>query len=57
MDITLTQAQIDRIREMRDAGPNAQGNYSDIYSYVASLLPQGSDEKNWFPGAAQANDR
>ena len=55
MDITLTQAQIDHIREMWDAGPNAQGNYSDIYSYVASLLPLGSDERNWFLGAAQAN--
>ncbi len=27
----LTQAQIDEIRVLRDAGTNAQGNYSPIY--------------------------
>ena len=54
MPIYLTQAQIDQITALKNAGPNAQGNYSHIYKFIGDLLPAG-DEKNWFRGAQQAN--
>jgi hypothetical protein len=53
-DIFLTQAQIGQIRALRDAGPNADGNYSHIYKFIGDLLP-GGDVKNWLRGAEQAN--
>lgn len=60
MALTLTQAQIDEIRRLRDAGPlnqttaNPLGDYSHIYRYISEQLGS-SDEKNWFLGATQAN--
>lgn len=60
MALTLTQAQIDQIRILRDAGPqnktvsNPLGDYSHIYKYIGDQL-ESSDEKNWFLGAEQAN--
>ena len=57
-DFYLTQEQIDVIKGMRDAGLNAQGNYSHIYKYIGDLLEaQGgpADLLNWFRGAEQAN--
>ncbi len=54
----LTQAQIDEIRVLRDAGVNAEGNYSHIYQHIGDLLAeQGgpADVTNWFRGAEQAN--
>jgi Ca2+-binding RTX toxin-like protein len=50
----FTQAQIDVIRGYQQRGPNAAGNYSDFYDYVAGILP-ASGEQRWFQGAAQAN--
>ncbi|MEW6589457.1 MAG: putative Ig domain-containing protein, partial [Pseudomonadota bacterium] len=60
MALTLTQAQIDEIRRLRDDGPQNQtaanplGDYSHIYHYISEQL-ESSDEKNWFLGAEQAN--
>lgn len=53
--VYLTQAQIDQIRALYNAGVNAQGNYSHIYKFIGDLLPEGHDVKNWFRGAEQAN--
>lgn len=52
--IYLSQAQIDQIRTLYEAGLNAQGNYSDIYELIGDMLPP-SDVQNWFRGAEQAN--
>ena len=54
MEIYLLQTQIDQIRTLYEAGPNAQGNYSHIYKFIGDMLPNG-DVKNWFRGAEQAN--
>jgi hypothetical protein len=54
LDQYLSQAQIDEIRNLYQAGLNSQGNYSHIYKYIGDQL-QSSDVKNWFRGAEQAN--
>jgi hypothetical protein len=50
----FTQDQINVIQAFQSRGPNAQGNFSDFYAYVASILPSSS-ERRWFDGATQAN--
>ena len=47
MALTLSQAQIDEIRRLRDAGPQNQtaanplGDYSHIYRYISEQLDRG----------------
>ncbi len=50
----LTQDQIKVIEGYYKRGPNLDGNYSDAYAEIASMLPDGN-VKLWFEGAAQAN--
>ena len=50
MPIYLTQSQIDQITALKNAGPNAQGNYSHIYKFIGALLPAG-DEREKGPGS------
>ena len=58
MAFYLTQEQITYISDLLNAGPNANGNYSHIYGYIAGLLEDQnapSDLTNWFRGAEEAN--
>src|SRR5690606_22738261 len=50
----LMVEQVAILQGLKDRGPNADGNYSDVYALIASWLPDG-DVKLWFEGAAQAN--
>lgn len=54
-NIYLTQTQIDIIRNYYNRGVNAQGNYSDAYTAIAQMLPEDTNVRLWFEGAAQAN--
>lgn len=47
----FTASQISEIRRLRNNGP-INGNYSHIYEYIASILPQGTAEQRWFSGVA-----
>ncbi|WP_338846099.1 calcium-binding protein [Massilia sp. W12] len=49
----FTAAQIAQIKQLAEAG-EVNGNYSHIYKYIASILPNSS-EKRWFEGAELAN--
>jgi Ca2+-binding RTX toxin-like protein len=55
----FSSTQINEIKRLRDAGPippdSINGNYSHIYNYIASILPNGTSVQRWFSGAAQAN--
>ena len=50
----FTAAQILQIKNLAAAG-TINGNYSHIYKYIGSVLPEGTSEKRWFAGAEQAN--
>ena len=55
MDIFINEEQRAIIQAFFDRGTNEQGNYSDVYAYISSILPEGSNEQLWFRGAEQAN--
>ncbi|MEC4718281.1 hypothetical protein RY831_03915 [Noviherbaspirillum sp. CPCC 100848] len=50
----FTADQINTIRSLRDAG-TVDNKWSHVYEYIENILPDGTNEKRWFAGAAEAN--
>lgn len=53
MNYNFTPTQLAKIQSLQYEA-EAKGYFSDVYGYIASLLPN-SAEKRWFVGAQQAN--